>query len=411
MASIFSKNGKLYVAVMVYDPETGKNKQKKKSTGLKDTPANRKIVETRTIPKLEKEIKEGKIQVPQKQPTIKELSKEFLALKMAQGVRDYTIKDYERYFNNHILPVFAHKTPISVTAADIEKWQIGLFKEKNLKAKTVKNIRVPFQGLFDLALKKRLIDENPFEQVFKISVGKTKEDKTAFAQNLKELVKNGAETDEIIKKIESGKTKRQKNPFTEAEIKLLFKNADGFLKNWIEIAFYTAMRPSEQIALKWEQVNFEKKFVLVAGAKTGKETEEEQNLNKTESSVRIVYLSDQALKAFERQYKLTGKHKSGYVFLNQYNKPYKSVHTIREHSFKNLLEKCGIKNKRLYDLRHSFASINLSKNRLPITLISKIMGHADISTTLNIYSEYVADSVEETLELVNSAFKSFENEV
>ncbi len=126
-----------------------------------------------------------------------------------------------------------------------------------------------------MAIKKRLIDENPFERVFKITVGKTNEDKIAFAQSLRELVKNGAETEEIIKKIESGKTKRQKNPFSEAELKLMFK--------------------------------------------------EEQELNKTESSVRVIYLCDQALKAFKRQYKLTGGNKYGTVFLNQYGKPYQSI--------------------------------------------------------------------------------------
>ncbi len=407
MASIFSKNGKIYVAFMVYDPETGKNKQKKKSTRMKDTPANRKKVEKTIIPRLEREIREGKIKAPQRQIKISELSEEFLKLKKASNARNYTVKEYKQMFDNHILPKFGDRTPISITPDEIEQWQVWLLQEKRLKAKTVKNVRVPFQGLFDLAIKKRLIDENPFDRVFKISVGKTKEDKAAFAKSLRELVKNGAETEEIIKKIESSKTKRQKNPFSEAELKLMFKTAEGFLKNWIEIAFYTAMRPSEQIALKWEQVNFEKKFVLVVGAITGKETEEEQELNKTESSVRVIYLCDQALEAFKRQYKLTGGNKHGTVFLNQYGKPYQSIQVIRDRFFKDLMKKCNIEGKRLYDLRHSFASINLSKNRLPITLISKIMGHSDISTTLKIYSEYVSDSVEDTMELVNSAFKNF----
>ena len=408
MASIFTKNGKIYVAFMVPDPETGKNRQKKKSTGLKDTPANRKIVETKIVPKIEKEIREGKIKVPQKQITIRELADEYLKLTEAKDNRKYTVKHYRQMFDNHILPTFGDKTPISITVHDIDKWQIQLLQEKYLKAKTIKNIRVPFYGVFELAKKKSLIEENPFDGAFKISIGKTKEDKKAFAQSLKELVKNGAEVEEIVQKIEQGKSKRQKTPFTEEELKLLFKKANGMLKNWIEIAFYTAMRPSEQIALKWEQVNFEKRFVVVVGAITGKETEDERELNKTESSVRIIHLCDQALEAFKRQYQLSGKNKYGTVFLNQYGRPYTSIQVIRDTLFKNLMKECGIERKRLYDLRHSFASINLSKNRLPITLISKVMGHSDSSITLKEYSEYVSNSVEETVELINSAFKSFE---
>ena len=282
----------------------------------------------------------------------------------------------------------------------------GFNKRKKLKAKTIKNIRIPFYGVMELAIKKRLINENPFNMSIKINLGKTQEEKTLLAKNLRELVNNG-EIKDIINKIESSKKKRQKNPFSENELKLLFKTSKGMLKNWIEIAFYTAMRPSEQIALKWEQVNFEKKFILVVGAVTGKETKKERELNKTESSVRIIYLCEQAIEAFRRQYKLTGKNKHGVVFLNQYNNPYKSVQTIRDHLFKNLLNECNIKNKRLYDLRHSFASINLSKNRLPIILISKIMGHSDTAVTLKEYSEYVSNSTEETIDLINSAFKKF----
>ena len=48
---------------------------------MKDTPANRKLVETNIVPKLEKEIREGKIKAPKKQATIKEISEEFLKLK------------------------------------------------------------------------------------------------------------------------------------------------------------------------------------------------------------------------------------------------------------------------------------------------------------------------------------------
>jgi len=109
---------------MIYDPETGKNKQKKKSTGLKDTPANRKLVETKIVPKLEKEIREGKIKALKKQATIKELSEEFLKLKGASNARNYTVKEYRQMFNNHILPQFAERTPISITANEIEKWQV-----------------------------------------------------------------------------------------------------------------------------------------------------------------------------------------------------------------------------------------------------------------------------------------------
>lgn len=95
------------------------------------------------------------------------------------------------------------------------------------------------------------------------------------------------------------------------------------------------------------------------------------------------------------------------MFVNQYGRAYNSFQTISNFHFKKLLEKCKIDGKRLYDLRHSFASINLSKNRLPLLLVSKIMGHADPAVTLKEYTEYIADSEDETLDMINEAFKGF----
>jgi len=71
------------------------------------------------------------------------------------------------------------------------------------------------------------------------------------------------------------------------------------------------------------------------------------------------------------------------------------------------LTKTNLEAHRIYDIRHSFASINLSKGRLPIVLISETMGHKDPSVTLKMYSSYIADSKEEIFSAMNSAFKDF----
>ena len=93
--------------------------------------------------------------------------------------------------------------------------------------------------------------------------------------------------------------------------------------------------------------------------------------------------------------------------MNQYGKPYSSIQSVRDKLFAELLKKVGIEGKRLYDIRHSFASINLSKNRLPLLLVSKVMGHADSAVTLKEYSEYIPDTTKDTIELVNKAFENF----
>jgi integrase len=286
---------------------------------------------------------------------------------------------------------------------ELNNWQQKMLLK--VGKKRLQNIKIPFNGVMTLAYRSRLISENPFLRADKISVKKNKEQATQKAQDLKNMASNGASADDLNKKIKENRNYR-KDPFSEDELKTLFSEATGFLKNYIQIAFFTAMRPSEIIALEWGSVNFEEKFVLCAGAITGKETEDERELNKSPKSVRVVYLADQAVEAFKEQYKLTGK-KSKYVFLTQYGKPYASVRSIREKSFKKLLEDSKVRNRRLYDLRHSYASINLSQNRLPILFVSEQMGHSDASVTLKAYSAYIANSSDDSLALVQKAFINF----
>jgi len=49
------------------------------------------------------------------------------------------------------------------------------------------------------------------------------------------------------------------NPFTEKELNQIIEHANGYMKNFIKLMTATGMRPGEIIALKWNDINFEKK--------------------------------------------------------------------------------------------------------------------------------------------------------
>lgn len=403
MASIEIRKGMIYISTMIFDENLGKKVRKRQSTGLKDTKENLKIVEKKYLPKIEQQLALGEIKVSAKVPTVKALGEEYIEMKRREGHRSYSMNDYESDLKLHIYPIFGDRAIDSITVNEVEEWQVKLLEK--LSAKTIQDARIPFNGLFNLALKKNLISENPFIKAIKVTKKKDKKAATEKALELKAFVKNGVSAAALARRIKEADTKK-KDPFSEAELKILFETAQGALKNYIQIAFFTAIRPSEMIALTWEQVNLEERYVFVIGAITGKETEDERELNKSAKSVRIVYLTNQAVAAFKEQAKLT-KHLGTHVFLNQYNKPYASIQSIRDKLFKKLIVESKVRPRRLYDLRHSYASINLSKNRLPILFVSEQMGHADASVTLKEYSSYIADSVEDTLTLLQNAFCNF----
>jgi len=404
MATMYIQNNYIYISAMILNEETGKNVRKKKSTKLKDTRANRKHVEERLLPRFEKELREGKITLPSKVYTVQELGKIYLEQKRLDSTRSYTAHTYQKALELHVYPRFGDKLPENITTADINQWQIYLLNTRSIGR--VKNIKIPFNQIFELAINKELVEKNPFTTALKISRNKDIKRQSNIATQLKSLVGEGSKANDIVRKIKA-ENENKKNPFSELEIKTLIKNATGMLRNWIELAFYTGMRPSEQLGLLWSQVNFEEKYLLVVGAITGHETEEERYCNKSLSSVRVIHLCDKAIEVLKKQYEDTKDSDYNHVFLNQYSKPYTSLKSIREKRFKKLLKNINLESHRIYDIRHSFASINLSKGRLPIVLISEIMGHKDPSVTLKMYSSYISDSKEEIFTAMNQAFKDF----
>ena len=67
-----------------------------------------------------------------------------------------------------------------------------------------------------------------------------------------------------------------------------------------------------------------------------------------------------------------------------------SARNLQRH-FKSLLERAGLpKSVRFHDLRHTCASLLLRQGVNP-KFVQELLGHADISLTLNVYSHVLPD--------------------
>lgn len=374
--------------------ENGKRKRVKRSTGLIDNPKNRRYVETKIMPDLEKNTYLGVFTATKNTPTFRYLAEEYLADISLKSLRKYTIKAYASMLKNHIYDDFGDKAIDRITSDDVHKWL--LVKLAKFSSKTVKDLKIPFSQTFEKAVRQQLIPNNPFASI-PSNIFKNKN--IAAGKKTKEEIENEAKID----------------PFNEEEIKHILNAADGKLKNWIAISFFCALRPSELLFLEWEDVHLDKRYLIVQGAITGQQTKEEELLTKTVSSKRMVYLSDEAIKYFKQQFHLTGARK-GKVFLNKDNKPYKSAQSIRDCLWRKLFDlakkqtykyKLGVRYRSMYNLRHSWASINLSQSRLPLVFISKQMGHRDPSITLKAYSTFVSSSEDEVFTMLNKSAAPF----
>ena len=85
-------------------------------------------------------------------------------------------------------------------------------------------------------------------------------------------------------------------------------------------------------------------------------------------------------------------HDDGYVCAKEDGTVIKPAYLSRK--FKDIIEDADLPNIRLHDLRHS-AATNLLNMGFTIKDVSVWLGHADITTTLNIYSHVLDESKSE----------------
>ncbi len=70
---------------------------------------------------------------------------------------------------------------------------------------------------------------------------------------------------------------------------------------------------------------------------------------------------------------------------------------LRNRHFARLLERAGLPKIRFHDLRHTCATLLLSRNVNP-KIVSEMLGHANIAITLDTYSHVLPDMQEKALE-------------
>ena len=71
---------------------------------------------------------------------------------------------------------------------------------------------------------------------------------------------------------------------------------------------------------------------------------------------------------------------------------------------KTLLKKAGLPDIRFHDLRYSTATLLFSKGVHP-KMVQEILGHSDISMTMNIYSHVLPTIQEDAVNKLNQAFR------
>jgi integrase len=96
------------------------------------------------------------------------------------------------------------------------------------------------------------------------------------------------------------------------------------------------------------------------------------------------------------------KIESDFVFCTSKGTPFSPRNIVRH--FKKVLKKAGLpQTTRLHDLRHTFVSFLLSQN-VPPKDVQGIAGHADFSTTMDIYGHLMPGAQKEAARKMDKLF-------
>lgn len=201
-----------------------------------------------------------------------------------------------------------------------------------------------------------------------------------------------AELDDAIKSNPAKKvkipraTKRKILPLSKDEVTEILNTATDFFKCYLAVGFYTGMRTGEILALKWQNINLEKKLIFV-DATVG--SYEEQD-TKTSESTRYVPIFEPLIPYLREQQQINGLSK--YVFSTKTGRHYESTNLI-QHFWKPLLRRLHIPYRRLYETRHTFATNMIASNKFSLNQIASWLGHSNIQTLISKYNNYIPSEI------------------
>lgn len=295
-------------------------------------------------------------------------------------IRENTFESYSWLMKKYVRPKLG-----GLKLSDIQEHQIqqlyGEMSRKGLSPKTIRDTHFVLSSALKQAVKWKMLIQNPCD--------------------LCELPR-----------VE----KKEMKCFSVEEAKMFWDNLSQ--SKWCALFMLiieTGMRPEEYFGLQWNDINFEQKClnikrVVVERKKGGGFYFAETKTNK---SRRRIPLSTPVLSALKnhRRNQLEERMKlgAGYqnldlVFASQLGTPLQRKNFTDRH-FKPLLEKCGLPKIRLYDLRHTMATLLLSEDVNP-KIVQERLGHSSIVQTLDTYSHVLPTMQDEATAKLENLFKT-----
>ena len=310
-----------------------------------------------------------------------------LWVRLKRGLRDNTFQNYIYLYGMFVKPLIGDKRVATLLKSDIKRFYNTLVDERGLAISTVDSVHTVLHQVLDMAVDDNYIRNNPSNNV------------------LKELKQARDRTGDKRRAL----TRQQQGDFLS-----YIKGTEKYL-HWYPIfavMLGTGMRVGETIGLRWCDVDLDKGLIdinhtlvyykhAVNGCYCNVHT------TKTAAGTRVIPMMGNIKEAFLMERKNQEKAKlhcrsvidgyTDFVFLNRFgdcqqqgtlNKALQRI--IRDYNDELLTEGKSLDHLLPYFschvLRHTFAT-RMCEAGVNIKVIQETLGHADIATTLNIYTD------------------------
>lgn len=263
-----------------------------------------------------------------------------------------------------------------VTSELIEKFKYEIrFKYSE---SVIKKIFIQLRQAYNLAVKKRIISENPLDD-----------------KKLNTL----PESEKKTKEIDAYNEKELKRFFEVFENLKLSKNQKDYRPQlFIELA--TGMRMGEINALTVDCVDLEHDVVIINKTiSRGKNYKPFlKNGTKTKKGNREIPITPNVKKYFEEALKKYAPNNQKLLFFDHKNNKVITTQQVNDWT-RRICEKNDLRFEGVHMLRHTFATVCARKN-MSITILAKILGHEDTKITMKYYITVDNDDKKKALEAV-----------
>jgi integrase len=367
--SIYKRKDGLWVAAVNLGYQSGKLRRKVYYG------KTREEVQERLVAALS-DVQKG-IPIPTERQTLAQFLQSWLAEVVKPSVRPKTLKTYDYIVKLHILPDLGNRVLTKLSPQDVQRFLNDKLKS-GLSARTVRHINDTLRCALNMALKWGLVSRNVATLVGPPRIQR---------KEIRSFAPEDART--FLKAIKGDR-----------------------LEALFSVALSLGLRQGEALGLRWQDVDFDAGTLRVSFAIQRIEGRLQMVEPKTERSRRVLPLPKTVVSALRahRSRQLEEKlalgpewQETGLVFTSSIGTPLEPRNVVRK--FHALLKDAGLPRSRFHDLRHSCASLLLAQG-VPARTVMEILGHSQISLTMNTYAHVMPAMKQDAMDLMESILTS-----